>query len=90
MSSIRNQIIELVEQDKISSENIIEALSLTEVSPSNQSWYVFLNHLLLWLGGLSLAFSGLFFIAYNWTEIGPMAKFAMVTTKLGNQIISNR
>ena len=88
MSSIRNQFIELVEQDKIPSKNMVEALSLTQISPSNHAWYLFLNHLLLWIGGLSLAFSGLFFIAYNWTEIGHFTKFAMLETAIALSIVS--
>jgi uncharacterized membrane protein len=33
---------------------------------------------LLWLGGLALAFALLFFIAYNWKDLGHFAKFGMV------------
>ena len=78
MTSNRNQIIELVEQDKIPEDNITAALKLVRIIPDSQSWYLFINHLLLWLGGLSLAFAGMFFIAYNWNEIGHLSKFAMV------------
>ncbi len=82
MPSARNQLIELFEQDKISPENMVVALSVSNVSPSNQSWHTFINRLLLWIGGLSLAFAGMFFIAYNWIEIGHLTKFAMVESAL--------
>lgn len=82
MPSARNQFIELFEQNKIASENITAALTASNVSPTNQSWHTFINHLLLWVGSLSLAFSGMFFIAYNWTELGYLSKFAMVEAVL--------
>lgn len=78
MNSVRSDIIELVEQGAISTENLEQALLLTKLTPDGQSWKRFIDHLLLWLGALALAFSVLFFIAYNWSDLGRFAKFAMV------------
>jgi len=87
MPSSRHQIIELVEQDKIPSNNITAASKLAKVTPDQASLHTFLNHLLLWLGGLSLAFAVMFFIAYNWSEIGHLAKFAMIESVMFATII---
>jgi len=76
--SVRNQLISLIDQDAIPADKIDDALVIAKVTPSGTAWVTFINHLLVWLGGLALAFSVLFFIAYNWQDIGLFAQFAMV------------
>ncbi len=78
MISIRNQLAQLVEGRLIDPGHIDKALALVGVYPSTESWQRFLDKLLLWLGCLSIAFSVLFFIAFNWELLGRFAKFAMV------------
>ena len=78
MISPRSQIIEFIEQGAIPAENIGAALTAVKVAPDGKSWRTFIDHLLLWLGGLALAFAVMFFIAYNWKDIGHFAKFGMV------------
>ena len=78
MISSRNQIISMIEQGAIPAENIDAALAATKIQPDGKAWLTFIDRLLLWLGGLALAFASVFFIAYNWGEIGRFAKFAMV------------
>ena len=78
MFSSRNQIIELVVQRAIPAEKAAEALALTGLAPDGPAWRRFIERLLLWLGGLALAFAVLFFTAYNWQDIGRFAKFGMV------------
>ena len=78
MTSPRNQITELIEQGIIPAEKIGDALSVAKVVPDGMAWRTFIDHLLLWLGGLALAFAAMFFIAYNWSDIGRFARFGMV------------
>lgn len=78
MISPRNQIIELIEQGAIPAEKIGDALTAAKVTPDGKAWRTFIDHLLLWLGGLALAFATMFFVAYNWNDIGRFAKFGMV------------
>jgi uncharacterized membrane protein len=37
---------------------------------------------LVWIGGLAIAFAAMFFIAYNWDELGRFTKFGMVEALL--------
>lgn len=76
--SNRRHIISLIESGKIPEENIVAALEVTRVSPDRADWRRIIDYLLLWMGSLSIAFALLFFIAYNWTDLGRFAKFAMV------------
>ncbi|MCP3899335.1 MAG: DUF2157 domain-containing protein, partial [Desulfobacteraceae bacterium] len=78
MITTRSQLIELIEQGVIPKEKIPHALKAMKIAPDHKSWRTFINNLLLWLGGLALAFAVLFFIAYNWTDIGRFGKFALV------------
>jgi uncharacterized membrane protein len=76
--SNRSVVLSLLESKSIKEENIDKVLHETGVIPSSHSWYLFIDKLLLWFGGLALAFSLMFFVAYNWTEFGRFAKFALV------------
>jgi len=78
MFSTRNQIIYLIAQGSIPVDKIKDTLNISAVHPDGKSWVNFIDLLLLWLGALALAFSVLFFIAYNWTDIGRYAKFGLV------------
>lgn len=78
MTSQRIQIIKLMEQGAIPVDKISDALFTAGVAPEGMRWRTFIDRLLLWIGGLALAFAVLFFIAYNWQEIGRFTKFGMV------------
>ena len=78
MSTPHRQIIELIEQGVIPKEKIDLALTVVKVTPDGKSWQTFIDHLLLWLGSLALVFAVMFFIAYNWKNLGHFSKFGMV------------
>ncbi len=78
MSKPRRQLIEFIEQGIIPAEKIDSALTVLKITPDSKSWRTFVDNLLLWLGGLALAFAVMFFIAYNWKDIGHFAKFGIV------------
>ena len=78
MTSPRSQLVELIEQGAIPVEKIGDALIATNITPDGKAWRLFIDRLLLWLGSLALAFAVMFFIAYNWNDIGRFAKFGMV------------
>lgn len=76
--SSRPALVELIEQGAVPAEHIPAALTLTGVHPPLNDWRRFIDTLLLWLGGLAMGFALLFFIAYNWADMGRFAKFALV------------
>ncbi len=78
MISPRSQLLAWIEQGVIPQHKIDEALRLANVTPNGASWLVFLDRLLLWLGGLGVAAAGLFFIAYNWVDLDRFSKFGLV------------
>lgn len=88
MHSPRSTLIELIEQGAIPVQKIGDALIVTHVVPTGRSWRTFIDHLLLGLGGLALAFAVMFFIAFNWEELGRFAKFGMVAALMILAILS--
>jgi len=78
MESKRSLILQWVEQGALNKDQTIDVLSTMDVLPDGMRWRIFLGNLTAWLGGLALVFSMMFFIAYNWDEMGRFAKFALV------------
>jgi len=88
MSRARDRFIEIIERGHILKENTSEAMKVLAISPDRQSWQRFIDQLLVWTGSLCLAFSGLFFIAYNWDDIGYFGKFALVEIAMVAAIVN--
>lgn len=82
MASKRRELVSLIEQGTLPPEQVARAVDVAELSPSSRAWAVLIDRLLLWLGGLALAFAVLFFIAYNWAEMGRWPRFALVQVAL--------
>ncbi len=78
MLSARSQLLALIERGLVEPGNIDRALRETGVWPSDIAWRHFIERTLTWLGVLALAAALVFFIAYNWAEMGRYAKFAIV------------
>ncbi len=82
MLSKRTLILHWVEQGIITKENARAALTTVGVLPDAGRWILFIKNLLVWLGGLALAFAVMFFIAYNWEAMGRFAKFGLIEVLL--------
>jgi len=78
MNGPRRELMSLIERGAIPPEQVTRAVQASGLYPSNRAWDGFVDRLLLWLGGLALAFAVLFFIAYNWAEMGRWLRFGMV------------
>lgn len=78
MATARRELVPLIEQGVISPDQVTRAVEAAGLHPSPRAWAVFIDRLLLWLGSLALAFAVLFFVAYNWAEMGRWLRFGMV------------
>lgn len=76
--SVRSQLLALARRGAIAPDQLEEAASMVGVIPNGQAWRQFIERLLLWIGTMSITLSVLFFVAFNWTEIGRFAKFGLV------------
>jgi uncharacterized membrane protein len=73
--SIRHTILGWAERKAISDARA--ALQLAGVLPGAREWRAFLDRLFLWSAAVALAAAAVFFIAYNWNELGRFAKFGL-------------
>jgi uncharacterized membrane protein len=73
--SIRHTIFEWAERGAISDARA--ALELAGVLPGAREWRSFLDRLLIWSAAVALAAAAVFFVAYNWNELGRFAKFGL-------------
>lgn len=77
MSSERDRILAWAEQGRIAPDNVQPALRVAAALPTHAQWCRFIDRLLLWIGAVMLAAAVVFFFAYNWSELGRYARFAL-------------
>lgn len=82
MSNARRIILDWAEQGHIATSDVPQALALVGVLPSRDAWRSFIDRLLLWMGTLLVGGGLIFFLAYNWTELGRFSRFALVEVLL--------
>ncbi len=78
MATPRKDIINYIAEGILPEENISQALLHTNVRPSGARWQAFISSICLWVGSLALAVSVVFFVAFNWVELGRFAKFGLI------------
>ena len=78
MSQPQRTIEHLLKQGILPLEHANDAALHLQVYPSRRSWLVFFDKALLIIGAIALVLSLVFFIAYNWINMGKMGKLALV------------
>src|SRR5262245_60521924 len=74
----RREILDWAEEGRIAPRDLRAALDLAGALPDAGAWRQFLERLLLFGGTLLVAAGVIFFLAFNWNELGRMAKFGLV------------
>lgn len=74
----RDEILDWSEQGRIARGKLRAALEAGGALPGAGDWRRFLDRLLLWMGSVMLACSAIFFFAFNWAEMGRLAKIGLV------------
>jgi uncharacterized membrane protein len=78
MADPRNEILDWSEQGRIAPGKLRAALEAAEALPTAAQWRRFLDRLLLWMGSVMLAAAVIFFFAFNWDQMGRLAKIGLV------------
>jgi len=73
----RQDILEWAQAGRVDAPKLRRALQIGGVLPDRAQWRAFLDRLLLWLGVVMLAAGAVFFLAYNWHDLGRYAKFSL-------------
>jgi uncharacterized membrane protein len=77
VSTHRQDILDWAQAARIAPESLRRALQVGGVLPDRDQWRNFLDQLLLWLGAVMVASALVFFLAYNWRDLGRYARFAL-------------
>ncbi|HSN33841.1 MAG TPA: DUF2157 domain-containing protein [Ideonella sp.] len=77
MAQPRAEILEWAEQGRIAPGALCRALELAAVLPGAADWRRFLDRLMLFMGATMLAAGVVFFFAYNWQDLGRLAKLGL-------------
>lgn len=75
--SPRNLLLAWAERGHIAPSDLPRALALAGATPTAGDWRRFLDRLLLWLGTVMVAAGLIFFLAYNWNDMGRFGKFGL-------------
>ena len=86
MSQSRRTIEQLLKQGRLPLSNAEAAARHLQVYPSAHTWRTFFDRAALIIGVIALALALVFFIAYNWQDLGKMGKFALVEGALAMTI----
>ncbi len=78
MTSHRKQILQWARQGHLKKDSLPNAFRLAEAEPCPGDWGQFLDGLMLWFGAIFMAIGVIFFFAFNWQEMGRLAKFGLV------------
>lgn len=77
MAQARSEILDWGERGLIAEGDVRRALEVGRALPTRADWRRFLDRLLLFLGAVLLAAAATFFFAYNWNDLGRLAKLAL-------------
>lgn len=78
MERTREDLTRYAESGALSAPAYAQALRLAGVAPDLAGWRVFLDRLLVVSGALLVAVGLIFFVAFNWQELGRFAKFGLL------------
>jgi uncharacterized membrane protein len=72
----RNQVFEQFQQGKI--DDLESECRLQNVFPTHNAWALFLNYFSLFVGAAFIIIGVLFFVAFNWSQLGRFDKLGLI------------
>ena len=75
--SDRALILHWARNGAIPAAQVEEALVIAGVTPNAEDWRSFIDRLLLWSGTTFLGVAAIFFVAFNWNDLGRFAQFGL-------------
>ena len=78
MNSVRSEVLDWFAAHRVVPGKEVATLRAAHMLPAPAQWRIFLGQLALWLGMIALATAVIFFFAFNWQDIGRLAKFGLV------------
>ncbi|HEX8064549.1 MAG TPA: DUF2157 domain-containing protein [Allosphingosinicella sp.] len=88
MSRFRSEVLDWFDSRRVAPDRALDALRLAGMLPSPAEWRLFLGRLTLWLGTVALAAALIFFLAFNWDDLGRFAKFGLVEAAIAAGLLA--
>jgi uncharacterized membrane protein len=82
MNQDHHDVLDWIAQGRVRAGAEPDALRLAGLTPTPQQWWHFLDRMMLWLSALFGGAALIFFLAYNWHEMGRYAKFGLAQALL--------
>lgn len=77
MTDHRNAILHWANEGRLAGEHVEQAMREAGALPGRTDWRRFIDRLLLWSGVVLLGAGVIFFFAYNWSELGRVARLGL-------------
>lgn len=78
MNHARNEILQWAKQGHLNPADLPGIFAANGITPQRQDWRALFDRITLWLGTIFLAAGVIFFVAWNWNDMGRFAKFALL------------
>ncbi|MGY3903792.1 DUF2157 domain-containing protein [Aeromonas lusitana] len=78
----RQTLLDWVRRGRLAPERLPAALAQLNLPPAEPRWQWLFDRLLLWLGSLCLGAGLVFFVAFNWQELGRLSRLALLELPL--------
>ncbi len=78
----RQTLLDWVRRGRLDRAQLPAALTLCELPPGPARWQWLFDRLLLWLGSLCLGAGLVFFVAFNWQDLGRLSRLALLELPL--------
>ncbi|MGL5070332.1 MAG: DUF2157 domain-containing protein [Aeromonas salmonicida] len=78
----RQTLLDWVRRGRLAQTHLPAALALCDLPPASARWQWLFDRLLLWLGSLCLGAGLVFFVAFNWQELGRVSRLALLELPL--------
>ena len=77
MTDHRNAILHWAREGRLAAEHAEQAMREAGELPNRRDWRRFIDRLLLWSGAALLGAGVIFFFAYNWNDLGRVARLGL-------------
>lgn len=82
MNQHHHDVLDWIAQGRVRQGAESDALRIAGLTPTPQQWRHFLDRMMLWLSAIFGGAAVIFFLAYNWHDMGRYAKFGLAEALL--------
>lgn len=89
MSRVQGDVLDWFTARRVAPGREVGVLRGAAIIPAPAQWRAFLGQLALWLGTVALAAAVIFFFAFNWDDLGRLAKIGLVEAAILTALLAS-